>query len=109
MLAHGLPLPAFPRLEVASSEDGLRLLGLSGLIVKRTEFDAEIVAQRDQAGVLFEQPEAFGGSLAEPLPELVAFKEQAGVLGRTPAGALVGGSGFGRVFCDIEKNNLSLP
>ena len=41
MLAHGLPLAPFPRLEVTSREDGLSLGRLSGLIVKRTEFNAE--------------------------------------------------------------------
>jgi hypothetical protein len=76
VLAEGLAFAAFPGLELARLEDWQRGGGTAGLVVKRAELDAEVVAGADELGVALQFAETLGRFLAEALPELVALVEQ---------------------------------
>ena len=68
MLAEGLTFAAFPGLKLSGRQNVQCPLRLAGLIVKRSEFDAQIVALRDQGWMFFQFAQAFRRRIAESLP-----------------------------------------
>ena len=108
MLAERLAFAAFPWLEAACGEESLRFCRLTGLVVKRAEFDAEVVAAGNEREVFFEGAQTFGGGFAEAFAELVAFVEEAGVGGGEAAGAFVGGAGLGGLFMDVKVTDAEV-
>lgn len=93
---------AFPRLEIARADQRQRLLGFSGLLVKRAEFHAQIVALLYKVTPTLQFAQPTGGSFAEPFPKLVAFVEQARVGRVCLERPVVSGASLSRLLADVK-------
>src|SRR5690349_3200791 len=79
MLAERTAFTAFPRLELAIRDELASLVVPARLIVKRAQFDAQIVTLLNETRMPLQLSQALRRFFAETFPKLVAFEEQPGV------------------------------
>src|SRR5258706_9376016 len=76
MLPERTAFPAFPGLKSAAANESDCFEVLSGLVVKRAKFDAQIIASFDQIKPPGQFPQPPSGFLAQALPKLIALIEK---------------------------------
>src|SRR5882724_11952231 len=81
MLPEWAAFAAFPWLKLAAGYQFTSFVMLAGLVVERTEFDAEIIPLVDEVETFRQFAQAFIWFFTHTLPKLVALVEKAGVGG----------------------------
>src|SRR5437870_2967088 len=98
MLSERPTFTTLPRLKLTAADELRGLLVLTGLIVKRTKLDTQIIAPPHQVKPHDEFPQSPLWLFAKPLPKLVALEEEAGVIWVGAERAIVSRASFGRLL-----------
>src|SRR5882757_7610122 len=96
VLAERASFAPFPRLELPAGDQMRGFVMLTGLIVERAQFDAQIIALLNEPGMSLQFAETFCRLFAKPFPKLVTFVKQPGVSWIGLECLVIGGTGFGR-------------
>src|SRR5258706_3947288 len=101
-------LASLPGLKLAAAHEFAGALGLSYLVMKRTDLNCQIIALPNQLKTLFQFDQPCLRADANPFPKLVALINKTRVGWPCLAGSFIGGPCFGGLVENVEVTDSQI-